>query len=214
MLQGWEDCISLSSDGGPPGAQACTFFPVASESLVADDRSEVGIAYNDSSPASAADFSAGVKINGGAGATTDATHTITLTADPGNRHYGIAGAGVWVNNLAANPAVWILDDYVSVEWLELTGAQIGIYAEQISAGSGSVGASRLVFRNNLIHTTAHGISLSDGNVVSDVYNNITYDQGAGSVGIRVTPVTPLRGPRSASSTIRCTTTEAARSTPR
>ncbi|MGH9364454.1 MAG: hypothetical protein ACRD1B_04200, partial [Thermoanaerobaculia bacterium] len=48
---------------------------------------EVGVAYKDSvfMPA------ARVQI---LGSTTDANHTITLTADPPNRHNGIPGAGV------------------------------------------------------------------------------------------------------------------------
>ena len=39
-LQAWEDCIS---NGG-----SCSFFPTAAGDLVGDDRSEVGIAYEDS----------------------------------------------------------------------------------------------------------------------------------------------------------------------
>ena len=38
-LAAWENCV----DGGP-----CAYFPVASASLVADDRREVGVAYEDS----------------------------------------------------------------------------------------------------------------------------------------------------------------------
>ena len=81
-LVSWEDCVD-----GPPGV-ACPYFPVVSASLVADDRREVGIAYKDSV------FTAGanvvVLIDG---STTDANHTITLTADDGNRHLGVAGNG-------------------------------------------------------------------------------------------------------------------------
>ena len=39
-LQEWEDCISFTT--------TCPYFPVGSSSLVADDRSEIGIAYKDS----------------------------------------------------------------------------------------------------------------------------------------------------------------------
>ena len=76
-LQAWEDCISFGV--------ACPFFPVSSASLVADGRREVGIAYKDSV------FTAPLVIDG---STTDATHTITLTADGVNRHYGLPGTGV------------------------------------------------------------------------------------------------------------------------
>ncbi len=176
-LQAWEDCISFGSDGGA-GSDSCTYFDVASGSLIADHRSEVGIAYNDSAVPAAADFNAGVKINGAAGVTTDATHTIKLTADPGNRHHGIPGAGVLVANGGPVQTIEIQDDYVTVEWLELdnTGAAGGIYVRFISAGSGSVGASQIVIRNNLVHASGggFGISLDDGNMVADVYNNIVY----------------------------------------
>lgn len=102
-LGSWEACIS----GG-----ACTYFPVGSASLVADNRTEIGIAYKDAVfiLTSSLTFQ---------GSTTDATHTIHLTADPGNRHNGVPGAGVVVNNNGANE-VDVRDSNVTVEWLELT----------------------------------------------------------------------------------------------
>ena len=80
-LQDWEDCIT--------GAGGCSFFPVATGDLVAEDRREVGVAYNDSVVPADPDFTDGLRISG---ATTDATHNITLTANRNNRHYGIPGS--------------------------------------------------------------------------------------------------------------------------
>jgi len=173
-LQAWENCISFNSDGGA-GSDACTYFDVQSASLVADHRSEVGIAYNDSAVPSAVDFTAGVKINGGAtNDNTDPTHTITLTADPGNRHLGIPGGGVRITN-GGTQGIWILDDYVTVEWLEVESTGVGgIYVQSISPGSGTIPDSRIVIRNNLVHGIGFGISLDDGNMAADVYNNIVY----------------------------------------
>lgn len=103
LLQDWADCIA--------NAGGCTFFPPASSSLVADDRAEVGIAYNDST------FTAELDIDN---ATTDASHTITLTADGDNRHYGISGAGVVIDCTGCTADSVIVNlDYVTIEWLEL-----------------------------------------------------------------------------------------------
>ena len=167
-LTAWEDCV----DG--PGGVACPFFPVASASLVADNRSEVGIAYDD---AVGTDFVGGLDVND---STTDANHTITLTADGDNRHYGLPGQGVLVNNGASvNPAVLVQDDFVTVEWLEITGgggSADGIRTNLLSAGAGSL----VTLRNNLIHNVpGDGFALfgADGRV--DVYDNISYGNNTG-----------------------------------
>ncbi|MFQ5566191.1 MAG: DUF4347 domain-containing protein, partial [Paracoccaceae bacterium] len=165
-LQAWEDCVSF--------AVACPFFPVASASLVADDRNEIGIAYDDSV------FTAGVVING---SITDLTHDITLTADDGNRHYGVAGNGVVVDMGAlATAAIRVQDDFVTVEWLELKGGS-GSTAHGLRVES-IVAPSKLVVRNALIHNMpGQGIRLDDADIDADIYNNIIYEV---AVGIRPT----------------------------
>jgi len=163
-LPAWEACIS-----GVAGA--CRYFPVTTASLVADNRSEVGIAYKDS-------VFAGVEIDG---AVTDASHTITLTADAGNRHYGIAGAGVIVDNGASsNAAVAAGDDFVTIEWLEIRGG--GFDGEGIEVWAPIVTTpNQVVLRANLIHHTGgKGIEIIDGSPILDIYNNIIY--AAGVVG--------------------------------
>ena len=168
-LTGWEDCV----DGA--GGVACPFFPVASANLIADNRSEVGIAYDD---AVGTDFAGGLVI---ADSITDANHTITLTADGGNRHYGLPGQGVLINNGAAViPAVAVQDDFVTVEWMEITGGSgasaDGIRTSLLSAGAGSL----VTLRNNLIHNVPKdGFALFgfDGRV--DVYDNISYGNNTG-----------------------------------
>ena len=109
-LQNWENCISFA--GG------CGSFPVASADLVDDNRREIGIAYKDSDFTWLALASPVLIFDG---TTTDPTRSITLTADHGNRHYGIPGAGATVDNSGNNSsaAVLVLDDHVTIEWLEI-----------------------------------------------------------------------------------------------
>jgi hypothetical protein len=155
-LAAWETCVDFTV--------ACPFFPVTSASLVADGRSEVGIAYKDS-------VLARVTING---AVTDATHTITLTTDSGNRHNGIPGAGVIVDGLAvAGPTILVQDDYVTLDGLEVKGGTgataAGVQFDTLSAANGSV------VRNMLIHNTgADGILLNAASAAIDIYDNIIY----------------------------------------
>jgi len=83
-LVAWETCI----DGGP---SAC-----GTSNLVTDDRREFGILYEDSVFVLTA-------VRSISGSTTDALHSITLTADGVNRHNGIPGNGVIVDgNLDPN----------------------------------------------------------------------------------------------------------------
>jgi hypothetical protein len=134
------DCVSRSAiNTCKRPADTQEYFPTTSSSLVADDRSEVGIAYKDSVFPPIGNVN--VTIDG---STTDATHTITLTADPGNRHYGIAGAGVILDGGAAtDSAVLILDDFVTVEWLEIRGGGSGFDGvEWQSIGAVNKGVAR------------------------------------------------------------------------
>ena len=181
-LQAWENCISF---GG-----ACSYFPVASASLVADLRSEVGIAYDD---AVGTDFP-GVPPLVIDGSTTDAGHTITLTADGGNRHYGLQGQGVVITNGANNtPAVQVYDNFVTVEWMEITGgtgSADGIRVNTLSAGVGSL----VQVRNNLVRNVAgDGIALYDDDGRVDVYNNIVH--GNAGWGLWINPPSLLAASR-------------------
>ena len=157
-LQAWEDCI----DGGP-----CSYFPVASPDLVADDRIEVGVAYND------APFTDPLVISG---ATTDASHPIMLTAAVRNRHRGVAGTGVVIDLSTGAQAIAIEDDFVTVEWLEVTGDGGGS-ANGLDINNQNA-SNQIVVRNNIIHDGPRdGIELLDGNTKLDFYNNILYNLG-------------------------------------
>ena len=177
-LPSWETCI----DGGP-----CAFFPVNSSSLVTDDRAEVGIAYDD---VVGTDFAGGLVIDD---SVTDAGHTITLTADGNNRHYGLRGQGVVINNGASVlPAVSVFDNFVTVEWMEITGGggtADGIRVNLLSAGAGSL----VQVRANLVrNVTGDGIAIysADGRV--DVINNILHGN---TTGVWLNPTSLVAGSR-------------------
>ena len=87
-LQDWANCVAKTD--------TCRITTSSSSaSLVADDRVEIGYAYDDSP------FLHSTSGNGAAlpvlridGTTTSATRNITLTAVGPNRHYGLPGTGV------------------------------------------------------------------------------------------------------------------------
>ena len=162
-LSGWEDCV----DGGP-----CPFFPVTSNDLVADDRSEVGVVYKDSVYV----LGAPLDIDG---SLTDSAHTIALTADAGNRHNGVAGTGVVIDNgLNASVAVRVRDDHVTLEWLEINGGS-GAAADALETDN-QAPANLLTLRSLLVHNAGgKGMDIRDADTVADVYNNLLYQTNGG-----------------------------------
>ncbi len=174
----WEDCV----DGGT----ACGAFPaLPTGNLVSEGRSEVGIAYKDNA------LVGGLVIDG---STTDALHTITLTADGVNRHYGVPSQGVGIDNTGLSaPAVSIQDDFVTLEWMAIFGGTNsnghGIEVTGLAPGTGSL----VVLRNNrLANLGGSGIEIAQGDARVDVYNNfISGDRR----GIDITAGSLLAGSR-------------------
>ena len=168
-LQAWEDCISF--------AVPCPFFPVSSASLVADNRKEVGIAYQDS----VFTITTQVLIDG---STTDATHNIVLTAALGNRHNGTAGTGVVLDGLDnGNRGVRVRDDYTVVEWLELKRFRGANGIESVSVRE----ATNVLLSHLLIHDFYDPVFNLVGvrgalNSAFTLRNSILYD--GDSVGVR------------------------------
>ncbi len=165
-LSAWEDCISF----GVP----CSFFPVASSNLVADDRREVGVLYEDSAFALTTD----VVIDG---ATTDALHNITLTANQANRHNGIPGAGVVVDGQNFPHEIQIRDDYVTLEWIEIVRVRgaLGIAGIKL-AGAG--GPTNVLLQNLLIH------DYFDASASADISGIAIAGTGGKSVTVRNTMI--------------------------
>jgi outer membrane protein assembly factor BamB len=157
-LSNWEACIR----GG-----FCSVLPVASSNLVADDRKEVGIVYDDGSSYGP------VVIDG---AITDATHDIVLTADGRNRHTGVAGSGAVIDpGGTSGPGILVGDDYVTIEWMEIhNSSDNGILV------TGLTPSNHVVIRNNLVHDLpATGIRVNDPVATIDIYNNVVYGVNRG-----------------------------------
>ena len=159
----------------PAGSSTCE--GVSSPDFVADGRKEIGVAYDDSVVAADPDFTVGVDING---STTDADHDITLTADGDNRHYGLEGQGVALDNgVAATDAVSVQDDFVTVEWLEIFGGSGGDAIDTSNQNSSNF----LVLRNLLVHDIAgaSAIQTHHAETNADIYNNFLYDASSHGV---------------------------------
>jgi len=145
-LQAWYDCVD--------GTTLCTG---GGANLVTSQRKEVGIAYKDGilSLAATAQWDT---------ATTSATYDITLTADPGNRHLGVFGNGVIVNQNGNTFRAY--NNFMTFEWLEHRNHTRVHHL-------GSLGSpNKLVVRYCLFDSTV-GNPLNYNNVRDlDAYNNI------------------------------------------
>ncbi|MCG6922268.1 MAG: hypothetical protein LJF15_14455, partial [Acidobacteria bacterium] len=168
-LQGWENCIS--------GAGGCTYFAVVGGDLVADDRSEVGIAYDDATPAFP--LGANVTIQG---STTDSSHTILLTADPGNRHNGDPNAGVVIDAQGGGNEFDIRDSNVTVEWLAFVGARGDSISPIQIYGTDTDVPRDVVLQNLLIHD--FGDKIAGGNDSSGI--DLAGDTSLAPEGMTVT----------------------------
>jgi hypothetical protein len=190
-IANWYQCVS--------NQVACPYFDAPTASLVADDRREVGIAYDESTFA----FAATLNMNA---ATTDPAHDIVLTADPGNRHNGTGNTGARVTPPGGAPAFLVRDNDVTIEWLDIAGGARAVDIQTPFAGVG-----RLVLRNNLIHDStqdavrfvgaqdaliannfiyaaaADGIDLSGFSSKARIYNNTIY-------GVSLTGITGCTNP--------------------
>ena len=174
FVSGKANDIYLSLDnfsGGSFAASAvvtgCTTNATATISAVLTTLGtiEKGEAYKDST------FTAGVTIDG---STTDASHYMWLTAEPGSRHTGVAGTGAKISYTGSDAGAHVADPYTIVEWMEVgmnnLNWQQGIY--------GTYDSSYSTIRNNIIYGTnrdpdSYGISFA--NVLSKIFNNIVYD---------------------------------------
>lgn len=83
--------------------------------LVADERREVGVCYNDGA------FTDRLVISG---STTSASYYMCLTAAAGARHDGTPDSGARIDALggwSSQNAIDVEDEYARIEWIEITG---------------------------------------------------------------------------------------------
>ena len=162
-LKDWADCIQ--------NIAPCP--DVVSPSLVSDERVEIGVVYKDS----VFFMNTGGEVLRFETATiTDATYSITLTTNPPNRHHGVAGTGVILDNgTSVNPMIEILTDFVTIEWIELRLG--GANCAQISVSSQNI-SNQIVLRNLLSHdddgASIDGVYTNSNNLHLLAYNNVFY----------------------------------------
>ena len=78
---------------------------------------------------------------------------------------------------ATDSAVLVLDDFVTVEWLEIRGGGSGFDGvEWQSIAAVNKGVARYLLIHNL---NDNGIQIQDSSAIVDVYNNILYRNGGG-----------------------------------
>jgi hypothetical protein len=131
--------------------------------LIAEDRLEVGVAYNDGP------FSSRLIIDG---SLTDAEHYMMLTVAEGHRHRGVTGTGVVIDagGGVSGELIAVKDPYTRIEWFELTNFKNGNKGIDFDNFPEFHHADNSTVSNLLIH------DFDCGNVNSPLYvrsNNIT-----------------------------------------
>ncbi len=175
-LQTWENCVSGT-------AAQCPVAPSTSASLVADNRIEVGLVYQD-----AGGGLSGVTIDG---STTDIAHTITLQGAPGNRHLGNGNAGAYLQPLSA-PGILVKDLNVRVEWLVVRGGGGGTTdgAIRVDVTDAGYNGPIEIANNILLNLGSSAIlvgSTESQSVVVDVTNNVPVPYNSPYQSIRLAP---------------------------
>jgi hypothetical protein len=112
--------------------------------LVAEDRLEVGVCYDDG-PFTSRSLWELARIQG---SVTDAEHYMWLTAADGARHQGLAGAGVVLDGQGRTRyGILVADDYTRIEGLELKGFRRNFLAAAVAVWQ----ARGVVLERLLIH---------------------------------------------------------------
>ncbi|MCJ7823492.1 MAG: hypothetical protein MUP44_01185 [Anaerolineales bacterium] len=132
--------------------------------LVAENRIEVGVAYNDGP------FDEQVTISG---STTDASHYMHLTVASGQRHDGTAGTGTRFHPASVaygTSPFQIQDHYFIIEWVDFDETDTGGHSETLTLTGTNITARYLILRGARNNNT--GINVSSSN--SKIYNNFIY----------------------------------------
>lgn len=163
MLTNWVQCIEGSLVVLPDCAG------VGGASLVADARVEVGVVYNDNVYFMNAPDQLWL-VN----PITDATHTITLTVTPPNRHHGVRNTGVVLDGTAQLGAlIDVRTPFVTIEWIELHRGEgvEQIYVTGIGNNS-QIDIHNVIFYDDNFSTHGFHVNDQDANIL--FFNNVLY----------------------------------------
>jgi hypothetical protein len=131
--------------------------------LVAENRREVGVCYNDSTftPSSTITIS---------GSTVDSTHYMKLTVAEGQRHSGVAGAGVLIQGTGHSGRTFVVqNEYTVLEWLAITNFASDAIKLDTGLADGSVVANLLIYN---FKSATRAINMQSD---ATVRNTIIYD---------------------------------------
>lgn len=155
------------------------------DALVAIGTIEVGELYADSV------FIEHVVIDG---STTDAAHHLVLSVAETDRHRGLPGTGAVIDPPPpAGHAIYILDDYTVVEWIEVTD-----WSDATDGGSFdgiNIAADQVVVEGAMVYrdgrgsagdTDAGGIQLDAAGMSATVRNSLVFDIARVGIGIHFT----------------------------
>jgi hypothetical protein len=150
--------------------------------LVAENRLEVGVCYNDGPLTSA------LVVDG---SITDATRYMHLTVAPGQRHSGKAGAGAVLKPAGPVHAIEILDPYTRVEWLEITDWGTNTSSANMSFDGINIQADQVLVSHVIVHhdggrsyynPDCNGIAV-EANVSATVRNSIVHNIARSGISI-------------------------------
>ena len=135
--------------------------------LIAQNRREVGVAYNDGA------FTASASINS---SITDVCRYMHLTVASGQRHDGTAGTGVVLDGQDTDQGFRVQDDYTVIEWFEVARVRGGVSASAVVVQN----ASNVLLQGLLVHDYLDAANVVTGvrgesNAGYTVRNSIFYD---------------------------------------
>ncbi|MHC4210820.1 MAG: right-handed parallel beta-helix repeat-containing protein, partial [Planctomycetota bacterium] len=165
--------------------------------LVGENRREVGVCYDDG------DFTPTSEIQFEGSDNSDASRNMTLTVAEGQRHAGVAGAGVVIDGSGTGAdAINVGEPCVRIEWVQITNFKNGSSADGIELddtdpSAGSVVANVIIFnfdgagrgvrieddvtlRNVIIYDGESGIRIQDG-AAANLENLTVFDTGGDGI---------------------------------
>ena len=107
-----------------------------------------------------------------------------LTVAPGHRHPGTSASGVILDNTGtAAPAIDVLDDHVTIEWLVIRNGDALQHGVRLTSLAGA-GANQVIVRGLVLdYIPGAAIAVQDVDARADIYNNIVDSPGQQGIAL-------------------------------